>query len=287
MNTHELIGSAPEFKAALRQAQVVAMVDVTLLLLGESGTGKELLAHNIHKNSKRANKPFIAINCANLEDNLSGIEKAHLGTLFLDEIGDAPLTLQAKLLRFIENGSNQSRQYDIRIIAATNKNLGQMVKDGLFRADLFYRLNVVPIELPALRKRRGDIKFLLHSLTATLAATHGLNPPLFDLTALNALENYAWPGNVRELRNFCERMVILRPGMLIAMENLPSEVLDSVNQPQGRMSLPENGVDLGTVEVSFIRQALNKTSGNRTKAARLLGITRDTLLYRMKKHAIQ
>ncbi len=316
MNVFEssLLGESPEFLAAVRSAQVAAATDVTVLLLGESGTGKEVLAHAMHDSSRRADGPFVAINCAALpealaESELFGhakgaftgavsaapgrIRAAEGGTLFLDEVGELPLAIQAKLLRFLETGEVQpvgessSRRVDVRVIAATHRDLHQEAQAGRFRSDLYYRLNVIPLELPPLRERTGDIPLLLSAFTTRLSGQHGLERPLYQAATLSLLERYPWPGNVRELRNLCERMVILFAGRRVAPENLPYEI-----RSEGRWTadahfvLPSSGICLEELEQNMIRQALERTHGNRSRAARLLGLTRDTLLYRLKKYAI-
>jgi transcriptional regulator with GAF, ATPase, and Fis domain len=310
-----LFGSAPEFRAVVRAAGLVAATDVTLLLLGESGTGKDLLARAIHLESRRAAQPLVAINCAALPEHLAEselfghrkgaftgalsdatgrIRAAHGGTLFLDEVGDLPLPIQAKLLRFLESGECQGvgqptpERVDVRVIAATNHDLPALVAAGRFRSDLYYRLHVVPLELPPLRERRGDLPGLLERLTAGLAAHHGLEPPRYHPDAVAALARYSWPGNVRELRNVCERMVVLFSGRTVLPTNLPRELQTAQAAHAGRegFTLPDRGISLDELEAQMIRQALDKTLGNRSRAARLLGLTRDTLLYRIKKYAI-
>jgi transcriptional regulator with GAF, ATPase, and Fis domain len=309
-----LIGDAPEFRSVLRAAQIVAATDVTVLVLGESGTGKELLARAIHDESRRAGQPLVTINCAALPEQLAEselfghrkgaftgavsdqpgrIRSAAGGTLFLDEIGELPLASQAKLLRFLESGECQAvgqgtpEKVDVRVIAATNRDLFAEVRAGRFREDLYYRLNVVPVELPPLRQRQGDLPVLLEHLTRTLARQHGLEPPVYQPDALQALARYSWPGNVRELRNFCERMVVLLSGCAVHATNLPTDLRRSDPEPSGEgFMLPEQGIRLEELEVQMIRQALQRVQGNRSQAARLLGLTRDTLLYRLKKYAI-
>ena len=309
-----LLGDSPEFNSVIRSARIIAATDVTVLVLGESGTGKEMLAQALHRSSPRREAPFIAINCAALPEQLveselfghrkgaftgavenqSGrIRAAEGGTLFLDEIGELPLNIQAKLLRFLESGECQAvgekhpGKVDVRVITATNRDLYSQVRQGKFREDLYYRLNVVPLELPPLRQRRGDVALLLESLTAQLAAQYGLEAPRYSNKALTRLEGYAWPGNIRELRNFCERMVVLLNDRTIEVENLPQEI---VSQPSvvdsGPFTLPDNGISLDELEQEMIRQALERTRGNRSRAARLLGLSRDTLLYRIKKYAL-
>lgn len=307
-----MLGEAPEFLAVLRSAQVAAATDVTTLLLGESGTGKELLARAIHDESPRRDAPFVTINCAALpealaESELFGhrkgaftgatgsagrIRAADGGTLFLDEIAELPLNIQAKLLRFLESGECQAvgetapTKANVRIIAATHRNLYDMVRDGRFREDLYYRLNVVPLELPPLRSRSGDLELLLNRITGICAGRHGLEPPRYSREALEHLHRYGWPGNVRELRNFCERMVVLFNGRRVQAENLPAEMHRDTPARATQFELPDSGIRLEELEQHMIRQALDKTRGNRSRAARLLGLTRDTLLYRIKKYAL-
>jgi DNA-binding NtrC family response regulator len=308
-----LIGASPELAAVMRAARVAAATDVTVLVLGESGTGKELLATAIHRESRRAARPLATINCAALpeglaeaelfghrrgafsgavQDRTGRIRAADGGTLFLDEIGELPLAIQAKLLRFLESGECQAvgdsraHHVDVRIIAATNRDLYEEVRAGRFREDLYYRLNVVPLELPALRSRTGDLPPLLEGLTAKLASHHGLPAPNYSAAAIQRLQRYPWPGNVRELRNFCERMLVLLGGKRIEPENLPAE-LQRASDPDGLgFKLPANGLRLDLLEAQMIRQALEQTRGNRSQAARLLGLSRDALLYRIKKHAL-
>lgn len=319
MNAFEqlLVGESPEFRAITRAAQLVAATDVTVLILGESGTGKELLAQAIHRESRRAAQLLIAINCAALPENLAEselfghrkgaftgavsdhpgrIRMAAGGTLFLDEVGELPLSIQAKLLRFLESGECQGvgqttpEKMDVRVIAATNRDLYADVKAGRFRQDLYYRLHVVPLELPSLRLRTGDLPLLLQRFTSTLAQQHGLEPPVYHAATLSTMAHYPWPGNIRELRNFCERMLVLFSGRTIHPENLPREFRSpGAHQASSAddFALPDQGIRLDDLEVHMIRQALEKTLGNRSRAARLLGLTRDTLLYRMKKYAIE
>ncbi len=309
-----LLGKAPEFLSVIRSAQIAAATDVSVLILGESGTGKELLAQALHQESARTTAPFIAINCAALPEQLaeselfghrkgaftgatgnnSGrIRAAAGGTLFLDEIAELPLTIQAKMLRFLESGECQSlgetstSTVDVRIIAATHRDLYQMVQEGRFRADLYYRLNVVPLELPPLRRRRGDVGLLLQALGEQLAQKHGLPAPRFSNRALTRLEGHSWPGNIRELRNFCERMLILNADREIDLEQLPADLHGTaVRSNDEGFTLPDEGIQLDELEQEMIKQALDRTHGNRSRAARLLGLTRDTLLYRIKKYAL-
>ncbi|EGV49763.1 sigma-54 interaction domain-containing protein [Candidatus Endoriftia persephone] len=312
-----LLGKAPEFLSVLRAMRIVAATDATVLVSGESGTGKELLASALHGCSRRSDGPFLTVNCAALPEQLveselfghrkgaftgavsdqpGRVQAAAGGTLFLDEISELPLSAQAKLLRFLESGECQAvgkaqpEVVDVRVVAATNRDLAQAVKEGSFRADLYYRLYIVPLELPALRHRSGDIDGLLQGLTDELAEQYKLAPPIYSKTAMKLLRRYSWPGNVRELKNLSERMLILFSDRIIRAENLPLEIREQsrLDGASGRdFVLPDDGLVLDELEANLIQQALGRTSGNRSKAARLLGLSRDTLLYRMKKYAIE
>jgi DNA-binding NtrC family response regulator len=307
-----IIGQSPELDALIRSARIAAATDVTILLNGETGTGKEILAHAIQKASPRAYKPFITLNCAALpesliESELFGHRKGSFtgatgnteglfraadgGTLFLDEINSLPVSVQAKLLRFIESGEclavgdTQPYNVDVRIIAASNTDLNQQIADGTFRRDLYFRLNVVPLHLPSLAQRARDIELLVKHFMKLFEREHGILAPQFSARTLKALKAYDWPGNIRELRNLCERLCILLSGKLIEPENLPLEFnVHKANPSAPQFTLPAAGLDLDNLEASLIQQALDLTKGNRSKSARLLGLTRDTLLYRMQKH---
>lgn len=309
----KLIGQAPNFESMLRSARMVAATDVTVLIIGETGTGKEVLAHALQQHSPRASKPFITINCAALpealvESELFGHKKGSFtgatgtqvgrlqaadgGTVFMDEVDSLPLPLQAKLLRFLETGEIQpvgetvTQNVDVRIIAATNANLQDRIADGEFRRDLYYRLNVVPLDIPPLRERIGDVQVLLQHFISQFTREHGLPKVSISKSALNRLVGYAWPGNVRELRNVCERLCILLAGRTIEENNLPPEIVSRAPAQRPEIELPERGINLEQVEIDLIRQALQRTNGNRSRSAKLLGISRDTLLYRMQKYGI-
>ena len=312
MNTeHTMLGQSAEFENIQRTAKIMAATDVTVLIQGESGTGKELMAKFIHSQSRRQTSNMVTINCAALPeslaeselfghikgaftgatcDQLGRIQSAHMGTLFLDEVGELPLSIQAKLLRFLEDGECQTvgqtktEKVNVRIIAATNRDLLKEVEDGNFREDLFYRLNVVPLTIPSLRERTTDIAHLISHLSAQIAVKHCLDVPRFSVKAIERCQSYAWPGNIRELKNFCERMVILLSGQTISLENLPLEMRKQQNTSTA-FNLPEGGIILEKVEAQLINQAMDKSHGNQSKAARLLGLTRSALLYRIKKHA--
>ncbi|MEO5378136.1 MAG: sigma-54 dependent transcriptional regulator [Magnetococcus sp. DMHC-6] len=326
MTALSIIGSSPALMSILRAARLVAITDATVLIQGESGVGKELLAQAIHAASKRAKAPFIPVNCAALSETLveselfghvkgaftgaisermGRIAAAHGGTLFLDEVGDMPLSIQPKMLRFLENGECQSlgqeqpRRMDVRVIAATNQNLATLAMNGRFRQDLLYRLQVVPLLLPPLRERGDDVVVLAKNFLSDYALMHGVSSPYFSRSALNVLRCHSWPGNIRELRNVCERGVIFHAGEELdddfvhnqlaahAPAQLPSgtPLLDKTipeNPP-----LPNGGISLNLLERELIQAALLRTQGNRTHAAKLLDVSRDTLLYRMKKHALR
>ena len=316
-----LLGRSPQLQAVIRTAHLIAPTDVTVLICGESGTGKELMAHALHRESKRASGPFVPINCAALPEGLAEsalfghrrgaftgaatdqvghIRASEGGTLFLDEIAELPLALQGKLLRFLESGECQvvgsatTTRCNTRIIAATNRDLLAWTQAGHFRADLYYRLNIVPLEIPPLRHRLEDVPTLTQHLTAQLAHQHQRTAPRYTPATLDQLQRYAWPGNVRELRNFCERMVVLFSGGTIEPDHLPIALGSPVPVPHRNpeptgapFRLPEGGIVLDDWEANLIRQALRRTQGNRSRAARLLGLTRDTLLYRIKKYALE
>lgn len=295
--------------------KVAASSNTTVLLRGESGVGKEVIAQAIHVRSPRRDFPFLEINCTALpetllESELFGHEKgaftdarsrkqgllelADRGTVLLDEIGDLPLGAQAKLLRFLEThtfkrvGGIRDIAVDVRILASTNRDLEQAMREGQFRQDLFFRLNVVPITIPPLRERAEDVEplaqhFLDLITTALRRPTRGIARP-----AMTLLERYGWPGNVRELKNVIERAVILEEGSELLPAHLPEEM-----KPGGRAldlqpgyRLPPGGIDLEALERDLIRQAVEQTDGNKTRAAGLLGLTRDTLRYRIEKHEL-
>lgn len=311
---HSLIGDSPELNRVAWAAKITAASDVTVLIQGESGSGKEVFAKVIHNASARQSQALVSVNCAAIPENLAEsmlfghikgaftgavanqqgyIQSADKGTLFLDEVAELPLSVQAKLLRFLESaecqkvGSTSTEKVDVRIIAATNRDLRAEIDQGHFREDLFYRLHVIPLEVPPLRERTGDLLLLLKHFTSTLAQQYHVKAPTYSKSAIKCMKAYSWPGNIRELRNFCERMTILLAGQTVDMENLPNEIKNAQRPLKDIIvSLPDSGLSLEKVEIELIQQALSKTSGNRSKAARLLGLTRDTLLYRMKKYSL-
>jgi len=313
-NKIQIVGKSAKFQEVIRTVELVSVTDVPVLLSGESGTGKALLAKNIHATSQRKHREFISVNCAalpqefaesmlfgckksaseNATENYSGyIAQARSGTLFLDEISALSLVVQVKLQRFLESGEilavgdSVPRKCDVRLIVATDKNLSDEVNAGNFRADLFYRLNVIPVELPTLKEREGDVALLMEHFFRQFVREQHHAAPSFTKAALKQITQYKWPGNIRELHNFCERMFILFSGKEVDITNLPHELRSYSNtNPDSPFSLPAAGIKLEMVEVDLMQQALHTTSGNKSRAARLLGLTRDTFLYRLKKYSI-
>jgi len=295
--------------------KVAASAGTTVLVRGESGVGKEVVAKAIHARSERRDYPFLEINCTALpetllESELFGhergaftdakerkrglLELADRGTVLLDEIGDLPLGAQAKLLRFLETrtfkrvGGVRDISVDVRVVASTNLDLEAAVRDGAFRQDLFFRLNVVPITIPPLRDRPEDVTplagFFLDRMTKTLRRPRRS----ISRDALAVMERYSWPGNVREVKNMIERAVILEEGPTILPDHLPDEMKpggSSLDLGPG-LRLPPGGIDLEALELDLIKQALHQAHGNKTRAAGLLGLSRDTLRYRVEKHGL-
>jgi two-component system NtrC family response regulator len=290
----------------LETALKVAGSEATVLITGESGTGKEVLARLIHQNSPRKECPMVAVNCTAIPDNLieselfghvkgaftgavanrkGRFQTATHGTLFLDEIGELKMDMQAKLLRAIQErevepvGSDKTEKVDVRIIAATNKDLQEAVSEGLFREDLYYRLGVIPLHLPPLRDRREDIPALAKHFLKKLDAPRGVR---FSDKALKVMKNYDWPGNIRELQNSVERCLILRKTNIVEPEDLNLSSLTDrsvIEIPE----IPSEGISLEEVEKGLIVKALEKSNGNRSQAARLLKIPRHVLIYRLEK----
>ena len=310
-----IIGSSGALLHALDIAARVAPTDATVLILGETGTGKELVAKSIHFQSARRDRPFVTINCAAiprelLESELFGYMKgaftgavthkkgkaeiADGGTMLLDEIGEMPLELQVRVLRLIQEreiekiGARVPTKVDVRIIAATHRNLEAMVKDGVFREDLYYRLLVVPIELPPLRDRHSDIPDLVWHFLEKAKRKHNRSELRLRSDLLPYFSNYSWPGNVRQLENAIERMVLLSGGPEITPNDLPDFLQGE--HPSGvapRVDLPDEGINLDAVEKDLILRALQKFGGNQTRAARFLNMSRRTLAYRLDKYDIQ
>jgi len=304
----QILGQSPQITHLLRTIPMIAASEASVLIDGETGTGKELLAQALHAESRRSNKQLVTINCAALpvegiEADLFGRANAlgeieHRGrllaaegsTVFFDEGDAVPLSIQAKVLRFLEagecqlQGSHKLHVADVRIVAATSTDLQQEVAAGRFRSDLFYRLRVVPITMPALRECRDDILLLLRHYSREFAGDNAV--VRYSKNIEHCLLTYAWPGNVRELKNFCQRMALLYPGKALIEEDLPPEMLPEIAASHHAFTLPPTGIDLAQVELDLIEQALDLAAGNRSRAARLLGISRDTLLYRMQKYSL-
>ena len=335
-HANEIIGTSPALIGALKMVWHVASADCGVLITGETGTGKELFAQAVHRGSERRHKPFVAVNCAAIPDTLLETElfghvrgaftgatnprtgrfqAAHGGTLFLDEIGDLPLAAQAKLLRVLEQravtpvGSDTEIPVDVRVIAATHRDLEAMVAEGTFRADLYFRLGVVPVELPALRDRGDDIDLLVDACIRRANQKTGRRVDGVDVEARAALRGHAWPGNVRELAHVVERAVVMVGHGRIGLADLPRLTRPKLGRGTGRMAVPELVVGGGMAEVprapvgfdqdasldlrsalenlerTMIDRALHKAGGNRTEAAALLGLNRTTLVEKLRKYA--
>ncbi|MBT7865019.1 MAG: sigma-54-dependent Fis family transcriptional regulator, partial [Opitutales bacterium] len=298
-----IIGNSTELKNVIERVKLVAPSRANVLIEGETGTGKERIAQAIHQNSPRGRGPFVAVHCAALPSNLleselfghekgaftgaterriGRFELANKGSLFLDEIGEISLPTQVKLLRFLEQrsferiGSSKSITVDTRIVAATNRNLEAMVKEGTFREDLYFRLNVVQITMPPLRDRSEDLPILLNHFLSEFAKENAIDTPNFEPGAMQCLRRYGWPGNIRELRNFAENIVVLHRGGVIHDYDLEPKFrgetrsIDGSNRVVSPLDKEEN-------EKRLVREALADSKGNRTRAAKLLGISRRTL----------
>ncbi len=310
-----LVGEHPLIEKVQTLITKLACTDTTALIMGESGTGKELAARALHVLSARASRPFLSINCGAipgelLESELFGHERgaftgatnaragllqlAHEGTVFLDEIAEMSPPLQVKLLRVLQDGevrpvgAERVTKVDVRVIAATNKDLLRAVERGMFREDLYYRLQVVPIELPPLRERRSDIPVLAAHFLAKQMLRRPDMPMRISAEAMAQLWEYDWPGNVRELENLIERMVVLADEPVIRADDLPAEVRTFISEKRiPRLHLPENGIDLNQAVLDFeqrlITEALRRTKGNKQAAARLLGLGRTTLVAKLRR----
>lgn len=307
---NEIVGISDPALELKKLIEQVAPTDATILITGESGSGKELVARAIHSLSSRSTAPLVTVNCAALpkdllESELFGhvkgaftgamrdkrgkFELANGGTLFLDEISELAIELQSKLLRAVQErviepvGSERNKEIDVRLIAATNVNLKKRVNDGKFREDLFYRLNVIPVHVPSLRKRSTDIPLLVDHFLKRLAPKVMVR---IDPRLLSILVGYDWPGNIRELKNLIERMLVLRRGDTLGVHDLPSDFLDEKQESIERLADCGKAVTFHEAEKSLIMNALEKCNGNRSKAAEMLAIPRHVLLYRLKKYGI-
>ncbi len=308
-STRSMVGQSPAFRACVETLQQAAPATATVLLTGESGTGKELAARFIHEHSPRAKGTFVAINCAALpesilEAELFGVEKgaytgavarregrferAHGGTLFLDEIGEMPLSAQVKLLRVLQEGEierlggTQVVKVDVRVVAATNKDLQREVAEGRFREDLYYRLNVVSVRIPSLASRREDIPLLADFFLRRFAQKNAKTLRGFSPDALAAMEGYAWPGNVRELEHAVERAVVLSRGEVIEPRDLPETVVSGPRGAAAHVVIPI-GTPMEEIERRMIHETLRHTRGDKTMAARLLGIAARTIYRKLER----
>ena len=291
----------------------VAPTRATVLLAGESGVGKDLIARAIHFHSPRKDRPFVKINCTAIPENLmeselfgyekgaftgantskpGKFEQADTGTVFLDEIGDVPASIQVKLLRVLQEreferlGSNVTRHIDVRVIAATNQDLRAALEQGTFREDLYYRLNVVPLNIPSLRERKQDIPFLANHFVQKLAPDTGSRVESITDAAMEKLMAYHWPGNVRELENVIERSLVMCTGTQLDAADIKLESAPRPRQQTDNHFLPE-GMSLDTYEQELIREALRRADGNKSQAARLLGLTRNALRYRLTQMGLE
>lgn len=312
-----ILGSDDRFRAVLAQLDRAAQSVAPVLIQGETGTGKELFARRLHDLSPRVGHPFVAINCGAIPENLieseffghsrgaftgadriraGRIEEATGGTLFLDEIGELPLAVQPKLLRVLQNneycrlGDNQVRKADVRWVAATHRDLEAMVKDGRFREDLYYRIAVIPLRIPPLRERAGDLPLLIRELTARKAKQYRLSPKGFTPEAFEALCSWKWPGNVRELENTIERLLLLSDKSEIDLGDLP-ERFGEIVEPGTRERGPQSGATLpervDELERQLLSEALSAAGGNQSEAARRLGIHERTLRYKLRKLGVK
>ncbi|MCP4895382.1 MAG: sigma-54-dependent Fis family transcriptional regulator [bacterium] len=309
----EMIGRAPAMQRLYRTIKKVGASEATVLVRGESGTGKELVARTLHRVSRRSDGPFIAVNCAAIPESLmeselfghergtftgahrrrhGRFEEADGGTLFLDEIASMPLALQATLLRVLQErrltrlGGSGEIEIDVRVVAASNQDLRKLSESGSFREDLFYRLNVVPIELPSLRERGEDIPLLAQTFLERANQRHGMNVESIRPALMKCLIDHSWPGNVRELENTIERLVLLSEDNQVSLADLPSEIRQQSEVGECPLQLPVGGLNWDQMEDGLLRQALDLARGNRARASRLLGLSYKAFLYRLQKHGL-
>ena len=318
-NFHEIIGQSRKMREVFELVSKVADCDSTILLNGETGTGKGMIARAIHRNSKRNNKPFISINCGAIPENLleselfghvrgaftgatcskqGKFELADGGTIFLDEIGDMSSDLQVKVLKVLEEGEFEqvggakTINVDVRIIAATHRDLSEEVQKGNFREDLYYRLYVIPLMLPSLRDRKSDIPFLISHFMELSNQKNSRSVHEVTEDALQMMMNYSWPGNVRELKNMVERLVVLKGNGKISAQDLPAELKSSHRfEPSTTIEISDEGICLNSAVTEFekalILQSLEKTKWVKNKAAKLLHLNRTTLVEKIKRHHLQ
>ncbi len=311
-NWDNIVGRSPAMQEIFASVMRVAPSRATVLLAGESGVGKDLIARAFHFHSPRRDKPFVKINCTALPENLmeselfgyekgaftganlskpGKFEQADSGTVMLDEIGDVPGNIQVKLLRVLQEreverlGSNKTLHIDVRVIAATNRDLRVALEDGTFREDLYYRLNVVPIEIPPLRERKEDIPYLVRYFVDKLARENGGHVREITDAAVEKLMQYSWPGNVREIENVIERSIVMTTGEKLDADNIRLDMNLRPRAHSGERGLPE-GMSLDQYEQELIRNALKQANNNKSQAARILGLTRNSLRYRLTQMGI-
>jgi len=327
---YEIVGQSSTLRGVLESVKRAAPTNATVLLLGESGVGKELVARTIHRNSPRAGQRFVQVNCAAIpeelieselfghekgsftgatEKQLGKFEQADRGTIFLDEVGDMSPKTQAKVLRVLQEqeverlGSARTIKVDVRVIAATNKNLEEAIQRSEFREDLYFRLNVIPIVVPPLRERRDDIPLLVQHFAKSISDEHNLKPKRFDVTAMDALKSYRWRGNIRELRNAIERLMIMTAGDVVRLEDLPAEVRSSDSGPRvadvsavaaSSMSESGSGSGAGTLrafkdaaERAYLVQKLRETNWNISKTAEIIDTPRSNLYKKLEQYGIK
>jgi DNA-binding NtrC family response regulator len=308
-----IVGRSPAMREIFQTIERVAPTRATVLLCGESGVGKDMIARAVHHHSPRRDRPFVKINCTALPENLmeselfgyekgaftganmtklGKFEQADTGTVFLDEIGDVPAAIQVKLLRVLQEreferlGSNKTRHIDVRVLAATNVDLRAALEQGTFREDLFYRLNVMPLNIPSLRERKEDIPFLVDHFIKKLSPEVGSGVTGISEGGMQVLAAYHWPGNVRELENVIERSLVMSSGEILNAEDIRLDTAPRSRGPAVESFLPE-GMTLEEFEQSIIREALKRANGNKSQAARLLGLTRNALRYRLSQMGLE
>ncbi len=317
----DLTGNSSAIQKLRSQIEKVAPTEAWVLITGDNGTGKEIVARSLHKKSNRYKKPMITVNCAAIPEELieselfghvkgafTGADKSHVGkfelahngTLFLDEIGDMSLKTQAKILRILQEqsfervGGSKTIKVNVRVVVATNKDLVKEMREGRFREDLYYRLNVFPLHVPCLNERAEDIPFLLEEFIHSYCRENGLKPLEMNDQVVEALKKYSWPGNVRELKNFAERMLIMYAGQKIDLEHLPTELLDNdsdVGFEQNSLNRFEDPIDFKTAraefEKEFLIKKLNQFDGNVSRLAEAIGLERSYLYRKLKSYGIQ